>query len=135
MATQNEELQVQEKQEIVESGPERTRARIAFNPRTDIYETGESIVLLADMPGVSENSVEITLEKNILTISGYVEDEQPEGYARAYAEYRVGDFQRSFTLSSNINQDGIEATVSDGVLTLTMPKVVPTTKKILVKAG
>lgn len=137
MANQNDELQVHEtqKQEIVESGPERTRSQVAFNPRSDIYETGENIILLADMPGVREDSVEITLEKNVLTINGYVNDEQLEDYSQTYAEYRIGDFHRSFTLSNNIDQNKIEASVRDGVLRLTMPKVVPTTKKILVKTG
>lgn len=137
MENQNDELQAQknQKQELVESGAERTRSRLAFNPRTDIYETGDSIILVADMPGVREDTVDITLEKNILTINGYVNDKHPEGYTQTYAEYRVGDFQRSFTLSNNIDQNGIEATVRDGVLHLKMPKVVPSTKKILVKAG
>lgn len=137
MASPNEELQVQEtqKQEIVEEGPERTRSRLAFTPRTDIYETGESIILIADMPGVGEDSVEITLEKNVLSINGFVSEDQPEGYAQTYAEYRVGDYYRRFTLSNEIDQNNIEATVHDGVLQLTLPKVVPTTKKIVVKAG
>ena len=131
------ELQVQgaEKQEIVESGAERTRARAAFVPRLDIYETNDNIVLLADMPGVDETSVDITLEQNVLTINGYVEPVEPEGYRLAYAEYRVGDYQRSFTLSDQIDQDKIEATVKNGVLGLHLPKAEPTTKKIIVKAG
>jgi HSP20 family molecular chaperone IbpA len=137
MESGKEELQVQEsqKQEIVENGPERTRARLAFTPRTDIFETGENIIVIADMPGVSENSVEITLEKSVLTINGYVDDERPEGYTQSYAEYRVGDYYRRFTLSNTINQDKIEATVQDGVLSLTLPKLVPTTRKIVVKGG
>ena len=137
MASQNEELQAQEtqKQEIVETDSERTRSRLAFTPRTDIYETNDSIILIADMPGVSEEAVDITLEKNILTINGYVKDDMPEGYTKNYAEYRVGDFYRRFTLSSTINQENIQASMRDGVLRLTMPKVVPSTKKILVTAG
>jgi HSP20 family protein len=137
MANQNEELQVQEtqKQELVENGPERTRSRLAFTPRTDIYETNDSIVLIADMPGIGDDSVEITLEKSVLTINGYIEEDRPEDYVQSYAEYRVGDYYRRFTLSNTINQDGIEATVKDGVLRLVMPKVVPTTKKIMVKSG
>lgn len=131
------ELQVQEteKQEIVESGAERTRARAAFVPRVDIYETNDGIVLLADMPGVDETSVDITLEQNVLTINGYVEPVEPENYRLAYPEYRVGDYQRSFTLSDQIDQDKIEAAVKNGVLGLHLPKAEPTTKKIVVKAG
>ncbi len=135
MANETKDLQVQEaqKQEVQESGAERTRDRLAFVPATDIYETEEAITILADMPGVDETAVDITLEKNVLTINGFVEPEQPEGYSLAYAEYRIGDYQRSFSLSNEIDQDNIEATLKDGVLTVHLPKVSPTTKKISVK--
>jgi len=132
------ELQVQEtqKQEVSEAEAERTRDRKAFVPRTDIYEDGENIVVVADLPGVDGNSVEITLEKGVLTINGYVEPVVPENYTLNYAEYEVGDFQRSFRLSNQIDQENIQATMKDGVLRLVLPKVGPAkTKKIAVKAG
>lgn len=131
-----ESLQAQEaeKQEIVTSGAERTRSRPAFVPRTDIYETNDKIVVVADMPGVDAEGVDITLEKNVLTINGYVEPTKPENYTLAYAEYRVGDYERSFSLSNEIDQGKIEATMKNGVLYLDLPKVAPTTKKIAVKA-
>ena len=130
-------IQVQEgqKQEVVESEAERTRAKPAFIPRVDIYETNDAVALIADMPGVDENSVDITLEKNVLTINGYVEPEAPEDYSLAYAEYRVGDYQRSFNLSNEIDQEKIEATMKDGVLHLHLPKAEPTTKKIAVQSA
>lgn len=128
-------IQVQEgqKQEVVESEAERTRAKPAFIPRVDIYETNDAVALIADMPGVDENSVDITLKKNVLTINGYVEPERPEGYSLAYAEYRVGDYQRSFNISNEIDQENIEAKMKDGVLHLHLPKAEPTTKKITVQ--
>ncbi len=131
------ELQAQEteKQELVESGAERTRERRAFVPRVDIYETNDAIAVVADMPGVDADSLEISLEQNVLTINGYINDVQPEDYALAYAEYRTGDYVRSFTLSNQIDQSKIEAKVKDGVLRLHLPKVTPTTKKIAVSAG
>jgi len=137
MADETKELDVQEteKQEIVESDAERTRARPAFVPRTDIYEANDEIVLIADMPGVDEGSLDITLEKNVLTVNGLVEQTEPEGYTLTYSEYRVGDFQRSFRVSNEIDQDQIEATIKDGVLRLRLPKVSPTTRKIAVKAS
>ena len=130
-------IQVQEgqKQEVVESEAERTRAKPAFIPRVDIYETNDAVALIADMPGVDENSVDITLEKNVLTINGYIEPERPEGYSLAYAEYRVGDYQRSFNISNEIDQENIEATMKDGVLHLHLPKAEPTTKKIAVQSA
>ncbi len=136
--TEEKALQVQdtEKLEVAETGAERTRDRLAFAPRADIYETDEAITVVADMPGVDENSMDITLENNVLTINGYVEPQQPEGHSLAYAEYQVGDYQRAFTLSDQIDRDGIEAVVKDGVLRLYLPKITEAKKrKIAIKAG
>jgi HSP20 family molecular chaperone IbpA len=137
MATANQELQTQDtaKQEVV-SGAERTRARKAYIPRVDIFETENNIVVVSDMPGVDENSIDITLEKGVLTINGWVEPTQPDNYSLAYAEYEVGDYQRSFTLSNEVDQDNIQATVKDGVLRLQLPKIGPAkAKKIAVRGA
>jgi len=132
----NLQLTETEKEEIVESDAERTRARKAFVPRADIYETNDAIVIVADMPGIDENSVDITLEKNVLTINGYVEPQAPEDYGLAYAEYEVGDYQRRFNLSNQIDLEKIEASVKNGVLHLHMPKIgSAVAKKISVQAG
>ncbi len=136
--TNETELQVQdtEKQEVEQGDAERTRDRKAFVPRVDIYETGGEIFVVADMPGVDENAVDITLEKGVLSIVGSVEPAPPEGYDLAYVEYDVGDFQRSFRLSDQIDQDKIAATVKDGVLRVRLPKVGPAqARKIAVTTG
>jgi HSP20 family molecular chaperone IbpA len=132
------DLQVQdtEKQEVEQGDAERTRDRKAFVPRVDIYETGNEIVVVADMPGVNESAVDVTLEKGVLSILGYVDPTPPESYELAYVEYDVGDFQRSFRLSDQIDQDKIAATVKDGILRLRLPKVGPAqARKIAVTAG
>jgi HSP20 family molecular chaperone IbpA len=136
--TEEKALQVEdtEKQEVAETGAERTRDRLAFVPRADVFETEEAITVVADMPGVDETSLDITLENNVLSIEGYVESMQPEGYSLAYAEYRVGDYQRAFTLSDQIDRDGIEAVIRDGVLRLYLPKVTEARKRrIAIRAG
>lgn len=133
--TRDIQVQETEKQEIDESGAERTRAGACFVPRADIYETEDGITVVADMPGVDEESIDITLEQNVLTINGYVTMDRPEDYSLAYAEYRVGDYQRRFTLSDQIDKNKIEATMKDGVLRLQLPKAEPSTKKISVKTG
>jgi HSP20 family protein len=136
MAEETRGLQVQEteKQEIAEGDVERTRARQCFVPRTDIYEVGDDIFVVADMPGTDDKSVEITLERNVLTINGYVEPMYPETYQLAHAEYDVGDYQRTFRLSDEIDRDRIEATVRDGILRLRLPKAdVAKARKIAVK--
>jgi HSP20 family molecular chaperone IbpA len=137
MSEETRDIQVQEtEKQVAETEAERTRDRPAFVPRADIYETDEAIYVVADMPGVDETSLDITLEKSVLTLSGVVEPEAPEGYSLAYAEYRVGDYVRSFSLSDEIDQETIEATLKDGVLRLTLPKITEVvTKKIAVKAG
>jgi len=115
------ELEVQKQEAEEMEGVERTRTRRVFIPKVDIYEEGETVYLLADVPGVDQESIDITLEKNILTITGFVDDEM-EDYGLAYSEYRVGDYERTFALSDEVDRRKIEATVSDGVLKLTLPK-------------
>jgi HSP20 family molecular chaperone IbpA len=117
------EMQKREASSPVET--ERTKTMKVFIPRVDICETKDAIVLLADMPGVDEKSIDITLEKNVLTLSGRVEPDMHEGYRAAFMEYEAGDYERAFTLSDEINRDGIEASVKNGVLRLTLPKAEP----------
>jgi len=137
MAEEINEIQASDtEKQVVETEAERTRDQPAFRPRVDIYDTDTATVVVADLPGVSEDSVDITVEKGILTINGYVDPEVPEGYSLVHAEYQVGDFVRQFSLSNEIDQDAIEATLKDGVLRLTLNKVTEAqTKKIAVKAG
>jgi HSP20 family protein len=115
---------------------ERTRAGRIYNPDVDIIERKDHILVLADMPGIDEKSIDITLEKNILSIYGQVEADIPENMRLGYAEYGVGDYQRVFTLSGEIDREHIEAKVKDGVLKLILPKSeAMKTRKIEVTSG
>ena len=115
---------------------ERIRSGTVYTPDVDIMEKGDSIVVVADMPGVDESSVDVTLEKNVLTIYGKVEPEIPEKHQLTGREYGMGDYQRSFTVSDEIDRDKIQATVKNGVLKLVLPKARGAqTTKITVKAG
>ena len=134
MAKKDHAMEVQEQEEAPVDEMERTRSRRSFIPRADIYETDKEIIVLADVPGANEKTVDITLEKNVLSINAYVEPVIPSGFDIAYAEYEEGDYQRSFRLSDEIDRDKIEAVVNDGVLRLSLPKLQEaTTKKIAVK--
>jgi HSP20 family protein len=129
-----QELQKQAAANPVEM--ERTRNRKVYVPRVDIYETNESIILLADMPGVDEGSVDITLEKNVLAITGTVEPVRFPDYNLVYAEYDTGDYQRAFTLPEEVDQNRIEATVKNGVLRLVLQKAEKSkARKIAIKAA
>jgi HSP20 family protein len=115
---------------------ERTRSTTVYTPDVDILEKDDSIMVLADMPGVDQSSVDITLEKDVLSIYARVEPEVPEKHQLLHAEYGVGDYQRSFTISNEIDREKIEATVKNGVLRLVLPKAKASqTRKIAVQAG
>jgi HSP20 family protein len=114
---------------------ERTRQRRVYTPDVDIVEKNDEIVVIADMPGVDEKSVEVILEKNLLTIYGKVDAEIPENHRLLVSEYGIGDFQRAFTLSDEVEREKIMATVKNGVLKLILPKIESIkTKKIPVIA-
>ncbi len=104
-----------------------------FRPAVDIRQTDEAVGLLADLPGVDENAVDVQLEKNVLTIRAEVEHPQFEGYELVHQEFEVGNFERAFRISERIDTDNIDATVKDGVLQLTLPKAQPTSRQVTVK--
>jgi len=121
-----QELRTTDRHVISESvSAERTRSRPVFVPRADIYETQDNVVLLIDIPGVGSDGVDITLEKRTLAIRGYAADQQHQNYRQVYAEYSAGDYERVFTLSEDIDRDGIEASHKNGVLRLVLPKAAP----------
>ena len=115
---------------------QRTPPRPVFLPPADIYETKDSIVVLAEMPGVSPEGVDISLERRVLTIRGRSVANEHGGYRRVYNEYTDGDYERVFTLSENIDRDRIEATLKDGILQLVLPKAeAAKARKIELKAS
>jgi len=126
-----------QKQEVqLEKGVERTRPNRLYTPAVDIIEQKEYIILLADMPGVDANSVNITLEKDQLTIHGDVEPETHKDHRLVISEYGTGDYERTFTLSNEIDREKIKASMKDGVLRLTLPKVLTVqTRKIPVSGN
>jgi HSP20 family protein len=115
------ELQVRGKKPVV-SKAEEIRKEPQFIPAVDIYETTDALTLVADMPGVKKDGVDIRLEDNQLAIRGRVSSEAANE-TTLLSEYTVGDYVRTFTLSEVIDQSKIEAVMKNGVLTLTLPKV------------
>ena len=99
-------------------GTERTRDRPVYVPRVDIVETEDALEIFADMPGITRDSVEVTLEQRVLSIRGRASTSVPEGLAPLYLEYEPGDYERSFTLSDAVDPAGISARVQGGVLHL-----------------
>lgn len=118
----NELMESNKQQVMSRDSAEQTRPQKLYTPATDIHETQEQLILLADMPGVKQDGVEITLEQNILTVYGHVDEPEFPGYSLTYAEYGMGSYSRRFTLSNEIDRDGIQASVKNGVLKLNLPK-------------
>jgi HSP20 family protein len=116
-----QELQVQQKREV-ERKPESTVPARRFLPVTDIFETGDELKVILEMPGVGKESVDVRVENDVLTIEGQVDFTKYQGLTPLYTEYNVGNYARSFELSSKIDQERIGAELKDGVITLILPK-------------
>ena len=116
-----QELQVQQKREV-EKKPESTVPARRFVPVTDIFETNDALKVILEMPGVDKESVDVRVENDVLTIEGQVDFTKYQGLAPLYTEYNVGNYARSFELSSKIDQERITADLKDGVITLILPK-------------
>jgi len=115
-------LQAKEKAEV--SGPmEQTKPGLIFTPDVDIFETDKNITLLADMPGVKANDLNIDLRENVLTLDGEVKTPEADNEVDIFREYQTGKYYRQFNLSELIDQANIDAELKDGVLRLTLPKV------------
>ena len=134
-AAESTELKVREKQEVA-SPAEQTTPGPVFTPAVDIFETEKEITLLADMPGVKADDLTIDLRENTLTLLADVAPVEKNGEENVLIEYETGRYYRQFTLGELIDQESIDAKMTDGVLRLALPKVEKATpKKIVVKAG
>jgi HSP20 family protein len=116
-----QELQVQQKREV-EKAQESTTPMRAFLPVTDIYETEQALTLVMEMPGVSKDGLVVNVDSSVLTIEGRFNFDRYEGLQPLYTEYNIGPYSRSFRLPSQIDQDRITAEITDGVVTLVLPK-------------
>lgn len=133
--TETRELQATEKKEAAVPA-EQTKPGLLFTPAVDIFESEKALTIVADMPGVKPENLEIDLRKDTLSIIGDVEPFEKAGETEIISEFRTGRYLRRFTLSEVIDQSKIEASMKDGVLRLELPKVekaVP--RKITVQAG
>ena len=92
-------------------------------PVTDIFETPEALTVVLEMPGVDRDSIEATVENDVVTIEGRIDFTKYEGLQPVYTEYNVGHFARSFEISNKIDQSKISALMKDGVVTIMLPKV------------
>jgi len=126
-----------DKRSATAAGPERVRGGRTYVPNVDILEQADRLLLMADMPGVRREDLDITYERGLLAVHGKVAPRPgPENATRLTSEYGVGDWYRSFEIGEGIDASKIEAELTNGVLTLHLPKapqLMP--RKIAVKAS
>lgn len=118
----SQEVAPREKRELTRE-QERTEAGKFFSPYTDIHETDRAVIVSMEVPGVAKDAIDIELEKGVLTVKGTIDAAKYESLRPIYSEYNVGNFVRTFHVSPKIDSGAISATVSDGVLTIELPKV------------
>jgi HSP20 family molecular chaperone IbpA len=118
---ESQELQVQQKREV-EKKTEGTTPGRAFVPVTDIFETPEALTVVLEMPGVDRNSIEASVEDDVVTIEGRIDFSKYEGMQPVYTEYNVGHYARGFQISNKVDQSKISAQMKDGVVTIVLPK-------------
>ena len=94
----------------------------ALVPRVDVFEDEAGITLLADLPGVPKDKLELRIDGDRLLIEGVVTTVMPPQLQSVHAEVRVPRYRRTFTLSRELDAGRIEANVKDGVLTLRIPR-------------
>jgi HSP20 family protein len=129
-----QELQVQEKQ-MVQQDSETTKPEKYFIPAVDIFEDEEKVTVVAEMPGVKNTGVDVSLEDDVLTIRGNREEDTPEGRP-LLQEYESGSYLRRFTVAETIDQENIRAAMTDGLLKVELPKAAPAQpRRIEVQAG
>lgn len=114
--------------------PEATRGGIYFSPRVDILETSKELTLVADVPGVRPEDVDLRYENGELLLHARIKEHSQNGM-QLLNEYEVGDFYRAFSIHESINSQAISAECKNGVLTVHLPKVEAVQpKQITVKA-
>jgi HSP20 family protein len=131
-----QEMTPQSGRDVPRENGETASGAFTFTPAVDIFEQGETTVIMADMPGVSSEDIDVTLERRVLTLRGKVKPHAPEGYRHLSSEYREGDYLRVFTLSDEIDHAKINAKLKNGLLRLELPRTAEAKpKKISVKAA
>lgn len=105
------------------SQTEQQQCECHYRPNVDIFEQADEIVILADLPGASPDSIEVDYEDGELSIKAPVETRQDADTQFLVREYGTGDYRRKFRISEVVDAERINATYTNGVLTVRLPKV------------
>ena len=122
----------------VHAGPVPRRSEDSFIPMVDVYEKDDgTTVLVAEVPGAKPESVDIRVDKGVLTVGAEAELPEPgDEYSRTFIGFTGGEYFRAFAISDDVDRDRIEASLADGVLTVSLPRAAAAkTRKIEIKEG
>lgn len=100
--------------------------QLVYTPPIDIFETPDGLVLQADLPGVTSDTLELQVQDNKLTLFGRVDALVPESAKIVHQEYGVGHYFRSFILSDDVDHERISAKLTNGVLEVVLPRATQT---------
>jgi HSP20 family molecular chaperone IbpA len=95
---------------------------VFLRPATDIFEDDEQLTLVADMPGVSRERLNVQVDQDTLTLEGAIDIQDTAELQALHADVRAGSYRRSFVLSQELDSERIEASLKDGVLQVRIPK-------------
>lgn len=99
-----------------------SRTQRVFRPAVDIVETPSGVSVVAEVPGVDEANLDVTIERNTLTIRGHVPAADIGGMTPTHLEYETGDYERRFTIGEDLDPETVDATLKDGLLTVTLQR-------------
>lgn len=132
----NTEHELKAKNATEAEAVEQTRDGPVAAPESDIVETQDALILVMDMPGVSEKSIRVELEDRVLTVTAEPDEEPEPAMPVAHREFCAKGYRRAFRIYADVHADGIQARLRHGVLKLTLPKAAPTQPRhIRVEAG
>jgi len=121
MATRN--TQVTGRESAIANPKQRAQAsEAAIDAPVDILEDSDSLILTADMPGVSKERLDVRIDGATLVVEGRLQFDLPENAEALYADVRAAVYRRSFALSRELDSENIQANLKDGVLTVRIPK-------------
>lgn len=112
-----------------------TVQRSRVRPRTDVFETAEALVVVADVPGAERDSVDVTLEEDVLTLRARPVLTAPEGWQPVGPQLELPEYERSFRVAVDIDREALEATLENGRLRIVLKKHRPRTSRIEVQAS
>lgn len=93
------------------------------SPRTNLYDKGDKLQIIAEVPGINKENLNIRIQGNYLELSGSRKSDAPEGYKAHRVERGTSTFTRSFTLPADVDSERVEAMLKDGILTMSLPKI------------